>query len=124
METLFRVRVMMDPMRYGSFAWKLISHKICRWLVPVSAVPAAIGLVMLATAHAWAAALAVAGAIGLLVAGVGALWPPTRKLPRPISLVAFGVAANVAVLHASIRLLQAREDKVWEPTRRDVIAPT
>jgi len=44
-------------------------------------------------------------------------------MPRPISVVAFGVAANIAVVHAVVRLLRAREDKIWEPTRRDVVAP-
>jgi hypothetical protein len=44
-------------------------------------------------------------------------------MPRLISVVAFGVAANLAVIHAVLRLLRAREDKIWEPTRRDVVTP-
>jgi hypothetical protein len=39
-----------------------------------------------------------------------------------VSVIAFGVAANVAVIHAVIRVLRGRDDKVWEPTRRDVVA--
>ncbi|HEY2163916.1 MAG TPA: glycosyltransferase [Gemmatimonadaceae bacterium] len=123
METLFRVRAMMDPLRYGAFAWKLISHKVCRWLVPLTAFPAAVGLIVLAFSRPWAAWLAaVAGAV-CLVAAAGALWPEGRRMPRPISVIAFGVAANVAVVHAVVRLLRAREDKIWEPTRRDVGSP-
>jgi len=59
----------------------------------------------------------------VLIAIVGALWPEGKRMPRPISIVAFAVAANVAVVHATARLLRAREDKIWEPTRRDVVAP-
>ena len=25
---------MLNPARYGLFAWQLLSHKLCRWLVP------------------------------------------------------------------------------------------
>ncbi len=124
METLYRVRFMMDPMRYGSFAWKLISHKVCRWLVPVCGIPAFFALLTLAPTHAWAAWLAAGALLVGIVAAVGALWPEARPMPRPISVIAFGIAANVAVVHAVARLLRAREDKIWEPTRREVVAPT
>jgi hypothetical protein len=44
-------------------------------------------------------------------------------MPRLISVIAFGVAANVAVIHAVLRLMTERGDKIWEPTRREVAAP-
>ena len=75
METLFRVRAMMDPMRYGAFAWKLISHKVCRWLVPVAALPAAVGLIVLAFTRPWAAWLAAAAASC-------AWWPQSARYGR------------------------------------------
>ncbi len=124
METLYRTRHMMDPMRYGAFAWKLLSHKVCRWLVPLTGVPAAAALIVLARTHAWAAWLVLFALVVGSVAILGALWPEGKRMPRPISLVAFGVAANVAVVHAVGRLLRAREDKIWEPTRREIVSPT
>ena len=124
METLYNTRQMMDPIRYGAFAWKLVSHKVCRWLVPLTGVPAAIVLVLLAWNHPWAAWLTLFCLVASSVAILGALWPEGKRMPRPISVVAFGVAANVAVVHAAVRLLRAREDKIWEPTRREVVAPT
>lgn len=122
METLFRSRQMMDPMRYGSFAWKLISHKVCRWLLPLSAAPAVVGVLILARTHAWAVWLTAGGLLLALVALIGAAWPESRRMPRLVGVVAFGVAANVAVIHAVIRVLNGRDDRVWEPTRRDVVA--
>ena len=121
METLFHSRQMMDPMRYGSFAWKLISHKVCRWLLPLTALPGALGMLVLARSHAWAAWLTVGGLFLALVAVAGAAWPESRRMPRPVSVVAFGIAANVAVIHAVLRVLHGRDDKVWEPTRREVV---
>src|SRR5207237_10837270 len=34
---------MLNPFRYGLFAWQLASHKLCRWLVPFAMIGAAIG---------------------------------------------------------------------------------
>jgi len=123
METLLKVRSMMDPMRYGVFAWMLISHKLCRWLVPLAALPAIVAVAFLATSYPWLLFILAGGALVGLIALVGALWPESQRMPRLVGVVAFGVAANLAVIHAVIRLLRAREDKIWEPTRREVVTP-
>ena len=121
METLLGVSHMLDPMRYGAFSWRLISHKVCRWLVPLAGVPALIGLFYLAPAHLWAA-VALAGVLSVgIVAMIGALWPDSRPMPRLLSFVSFAVAANIAVIHAVCRLVYAGDDKIWEPTRREAI---
>jgi len=121
METLLGVAHMLDPMRYGAFSWRLISHKVCRWLVPIAGVPALIGLLILARSYTWAAVL-LAGAILLgVVAMIGAVWPPSRPMPRLLSFVSFAIAANVAVVHGVCRLMYAGDDKIWEPTRREAI---
>lgn len=117
-ETLIHNRHLLDPSRYGAFALKLISHKICRWLVPASLIPGTVGLVLLSFAHPWAAALLVLEALVALTAGIGALWPAERPMPRILSLVAFATAANVAVVHALFRVAHGHEDHLWEPTRR------
>ncbi len=117
-ETLLHNRHLLDPSRYGLFSWKLMSHKVCRWLVPVSVIPGAIGLLLLATGHWWAAVLLGAGVLGALIAVLGALWPSSRPMPRAISLVTFAAAANVAVVHALYRVVHGHEDHLWEPTRR------
>ncbi len=121
METLVRVRYMLNPIRFGVFAWKLFSHKVCRWLMPVSAVPAAAGLAFLARSDPWAQLTASGAVILGATAIVGAMWPESKPVPRLIGIVAFSVAANVAVVHGVVRLLRMSEDKTWEPTRRDAV---
>jgi len=121
METLLGVAHMLDPMRYGAFSWRLISHKVCRWLVPLAGVPALIGLLFLASTHLWARLALIAVVVLGGVAAFGALWPPSRPMPRLLSFISFGVAANVAVIHAVCRLVYAGDDKIWEPTRREAI---
>ncbi|HEY8850747.1 MAG TPA: glycosyltransferase [Gemmatimonadaceae bacterium] len=118
METLYHHRQLLDPVRYGSFAWKLFSHKICRWAVPVSIVPGIVGLALLARDHLWARGVLLVGVGVALLAVAGAVWPVRRRMPRLVSVAAFGVSANLAVLHALLRALAGHHDHVWEPTRR------
>jgi cellulose synthase/poly-beta-1,6-N-acetylglucosamine synthase-like glycosyltransferase len=120
-DTLIHQRHLLDAIRYGSFSWKLVSHKICRWLVPASGIPGVLGLVLLARSERWAlVALALCAAAGI-VAAIGAFWPARRPMPRAVSLLTFAISANVAVVHALMRVAYGHEDHLWEPTRR---APT
>lgn len=118
MDTLLNRRQLLDPTRYGVFAWKLFSHKVCRWLLPLSVIPGVAGLVLLSHAYAWADATLIVGAVIAVLALAGAFWPMNRAMPRLVSLAAFGVAANLAVLNAVWRVVHGHQDHVWEPTRR------
>ena len=118
LETLYVHRALLDPRRYGVFAWKLFSHKVCRWLLPLSIVPATVGLILLAPSHAWARASLGAGAVLVLLTVIGAVWPSGRQVPRIISVPAFAVAANLAVIEGFWRVLARAQDHIWEPTRR------
>lgn len=118
METLYHQRDLLDPTRHGAFAWKLLSHKVCRWLLPLTAVLSLLGFAMLSASHSWAW-VAIAGAALLVAAAlVGAGWPDGKPMPRLLSIASFGVAANVAVLHAMLRMAAGHHDHIWEPTRR------
>ena len=119
METLYFNRDLLDPIVHGSFAWKLLSHKVCRWLVPVSAIPGLVGLSLLALAMPWMWVF-VLGALGVAaLAFAGANWPEGRRVPGGIPIGLLGaLAANLAVVHSSWRFFHGHEDHVWEPTRR------
>lgn len=118
MDTLRYRRQLLDLTRHGRFAWKLLSHKVCRWALPVSVIPAVIGLAMISQQHLWADAALAAGEVIALLALAGTLWAARRPMPRLVSLAAFGMAANLAVLNALWRVLAGHQDHVWEPTRR------
>lgn len=116
--TLFAYRRLLNPVRYGTFAWMLASHKLARWLAPVAAVAAGVTLAARAGAEPWARVMLAVAAVVVVLAVVGWLWPARRRLPRALAVVTWGVAANVAVLYAWLRLVAGRRDAVWEPTRR------
>lgn len=119
METLFFKRHLMNPFRYGLFAWQLISHKLLRWLSPVAGVLALAVATFLTPHAAWARwTVGVAVLVGL--AGlVGAFWPPRKPMPRLIAFAAYVAAANAATLHSWVKALRGELNPVWEPTRRD-----
>jgi GT2 family glycosyltransferase len=119
--TLANRRALLNPFRYGLFSWMLISHKVCRWLLPWAGVVACAALVPLAAAFQWARVLLAGAAVVLVLAALGWLWPDERSAPRVAALPAYVVAGNVAVLQAWLRLLTGRAAPVWEPTRRDAI---
>jgi len=118
MSTLYHQRNLLNISRNGLFAWKLISHKVCRWLVPLSLVPSLAALLVLSRFDILArVALGIALLPGAL-AGLGFFWPASRRLPRLLSIPTFGVAANLAVAQAWWRSRDHHSDDIWEPTRR------
>jgi len=115
--TLAYKRALLNPRRYGPFAWMLFSHKVCRWLVPWALLVLLAALAALSFGSGWArVALGASGVLAVLAA-VGWLWPE-GKMPRVLALPVYVAAGNAAVLHAWLRVLTGRLAPVWEPTRR------
>ena len=122
METLYFNRDLLNPV-HGAFAWKLVSHKLCRWLVPIACIPALVGIGLLALALPQMTWLFGVGILALSLAMLGAFWPDHRPVPRWIPAGILGVlAANLAVIHSTWRFFHGHEDHVWEPTRRAVVS--
>lgn len=117
-ETLWFKRGLLNPFRYGLYAWMLFSHKACRWALPWVAILGLVGLALLATE--WrAAGVLLAAAFALLLLGTVAwLLAGERRLPRMLSIPAFLVMSNAATLWASLRALHGDRNPIWEPTRR------
>jgi GT2 family glycosyltransferase len=120
--TLAHKRALLNPLRYGAFSWMLVSHKVCRWLLPWVGVLALAALVPLAVSLEWARVLLAGTAVVLGLGALGWLWPDSGSAPRVAALPAYVVAGNVAVLQAWLRLLTGRTAPVWEPTRRDAVS--
>jgi cellulose synthase/poly-beta-1,6-N-acetylglucosamine synthase-like glycosyltransferase len=118
LRTLWYKRALLNPGRYGLFAWMLCSHKLCRWLVPWMALPMAAALAWLTPRHWWAGAALALGGVAVLAAVLGWAWPDAKPLPRVLALPAYAVSGNLAALHAWVRALLGRGTAVWEPTRR------
>jgi hypothetical protein len=107
----------LDPFRYGLFAWQVWSHKVMRWLVPFFLV--ALLLVTVALARQGgvftAALVAQLGFYGLAL--LAHLVPAVRELMIP-RLVYFFVQANVGIAHAMIRFMAGKRATTWQPSAR------
>jgi cellulose synthase/poly-beta-1,6-N-acetylglucosamine synthase-like glycosyltransferase len=121
MQTLHYKRHLLNPLRYGVFAWMLFSHKVCRWLVPWALVGAAAGIVALAPTQLWACWATGAILAGLAAAAIGWWWPEGHKAPKGFAVPAYLAVGNIAALHASLKSLAGAQNPVWEPTRRDTV---
>ena len=120
LDTLWYKRHLMNPFAYGGFALKLISHKLCRWLVFLTLPGALLGLGILAVSSP-VARVVLGLVVGGCVAGMLAMRTAERRaVPRLVSVCAFVFATNLAGVLAWIKALKGERNPIWEPTRRPV----
>jgi hypothetical protein len=119
MQTLIYKRRLLNPARFGLFAWMLFSHKVCRWLAPWAGLVALAALGALSLSVPWARWLLGGVAVIAVAAGAGWVWPDGRVAPRLLAIPAYLVSGNVAALLASIGAVRGARHATWEPTRRD-----
>jgi hypothetical protein len=109
---------MLNPVRYGLFAWQLASHKLCRWLVPFAMILALVSNAALASDSRFYSGVLLlqccfyAAALGGVITGSSAL-----KLP------AFFVVANLGVLTAWFRYARGERMTTWDPSARASALP-
>ena len=116
--TLWYFRYLMNPVRYGVFAWSLASHKLARWLVYLALPPAILGMAILATSSVATAIVVAAGSVGAALGLIGLRWPRARAVPAVFAIPGFAVASAVAGVLAWVRVLRGQRAATWEPTRR------
>lgn len=117
--TLWHKRALLNPARYGAFAWMLASHKLCRWLFQLSLPLLILGMVGLGLGSpAMTPWLLAAASIVALVLGAGWYWPPARPMPRLLAAPTYFGWSNLAGFAAWVAFLRGRRQAVWEPTRR------
>jgi cellulose synthase/poly-beta-1,6-N-acetylglucosamine synthase-like glycosyltransferase len=117
LSTLFYHRALMNPLRYGGFAFILVSHKLLRWLPYLLAPIAYVGLVVLSIESVGARVLLGVLSAGLL-AGILAIQQRSSVVARPIAVAGFIVAVFSAGFLAWCTALRQTQMATWEPTPR------
>ena len=119
MSTVWAWKHLMNPIKHPGFAWKLLSHKIFRWLLPVALLMIGLGLVFLSPDSSLATFALVGCAAAVLLGLIGwGMGRDERSLPMVLSVPAFFLMSNVAVVHAFVRACGRGSEALWEPTRR------
>lgn len=118
--TLWYKRGLLNPFRYGLFAWMLWSHKLIRWLVFLAAPLALVSLVLLSPGHVAARVLLVLTVFGVGAGAVAMRVPEGTRLPRFVALCGFALASLIAGVLAWKRLFRGELSAIWEPTKRSL----
>jgi glycosyltransferase involved in cell wall biosynthesis len=108
---------LVNPLCYPVFAWQLVSHKLCRWVVPFGMLTALLSNAVQATASAWYAVLFASQVMFYGVALGGVLVRPLLKLSL-VRLPSFFLVVNVSILQAWILYWSGERVVVWEPSKR------
>jgi len=117
LQTLLHHVELANPLRFGLFSIKLLSHKLARWAVPPLLPIALAGGLWLAARSGYAVI-----AVSILVILSGALLAGLlagRRHVRPLlSRLGYVVLANLAAIEAWVNLLRGDTTPIWAPTRR------
>jgi cellulose synthase/poly-beta-1,6-N-acetylglucosamine synthase-like glycosyltransferase len=117
LRTLFYLRALMNPLRYGSFALMLISHKLLRWVPYLLAPLSFAALSLLAVQSVIARVLLGIIIAGLLVGTVG-VYRRRSAASTPVALAGFAVAVLAAGIRAWWDAFRQTQMATWEPTPR------
>jgi glycosyltransferase involved in cell wall biosynthesis len=108
---------LVNPLRHSVFAWQLLSHKFCRWLVPFGMMAAFVSNALLALSSRWYAMLFLIQILFYLVALGGILFRPLLRLSI-IRMASYFLLVNASILQAWIKYWSGERLIVWEPSKR------
>ncbi len=117
MTVLWRQLPLLNPLRYGLFAWQLASHKLCRWLVPVAMATAFASNAMLVEGPVPYRFLFAAQGTFYLWALVG-LARYSSSASSFLRIPAYFVLVNASILTAWYRFVRGDRMATWEPSVR------
>ena len=109
---------LLDPARFGVFAWQLWSHKVLRYLAFVFMAGCLVAAWLMANRAGtafWRAAMA-AQVVFYVVAVYGHLTERGgREAPRLVGLATYLCVLNLASAHAFWQFLLGRKQVIWKP---------
>jgi cellulose synthase/poly-beta-1,6-N-acetylglucosamine synthase-like glycosyltransferase len=117
LSVFMRSLALVNPLRHAVFAWQLLSHKLCRWLVPFAMITAFVSNALLALSSQWFALLFLIQILFYSVALGGIFWKPLLRLPI-VKLFSFFLLVNVAIFQAWVRYWSGERLIAWEPSKR------
>lgn len=117
MTGLARLAHVLNPFRYGVFAFQVWSHKVMRWLVPwflLGAFACAAALQSEGRIYYWALWLQV---VGYAVVALAHFVVRFRDI-APVRIGYYFIQANLALAHATLQFLAGKRVVVWNPSVR------
>jgi cellulose synthase/poly-beta-1,6-N-acetylglucosamine synthase-like glycosyltransferase len=107
----------LNPFRFGLFAWQVFSHKLMRWAVPWFLAILLVVSVILA-GSGWIYGLALVLQIVFYGIVLVAHFSPPLREKGFIRIPYFFAQVNYAIAHATLQFLGGRRMTVWAPSQR------
>ena len=108
---------LLNPFRYGLFSWQLLSHKLCRWLVPFALLLALIGNALIISDSPLYLYSFLCQAVFYTVA-LGGIWSGLFTKTGLLKIPAFFILVNLSILSAWYRYARGERMVSWTPSRR------
>jgi len=117
LEVLFHFKDILNPFKYGGYSLKMISHKLCRWLVPLALILVFLSNLFLLNQSIFYQITFAAQLLLYLLALIAFI---VKKLQGMLifKIPFFFVMANLSILVAWYKYLANEKYLVWDPTKR------
>lgn len=117
LEVLFHFKQVLNPFKYGLFSIQLLSHKLCRWLVPFAMIAALVSNILL-LAHGVAYQMIFVLQLTIYcLAAAAYVYRPIQNLTL-FKIPLFFVMVNLSILLAWYKYLRGEKYVVWKATER------
>jgi len=115
---IMNYRQLLNPFRFGLLSFQLISHKVCKFLVPLFMVALLVSNLILAERGGFFLEVLMAQVIFYFAAGAASIVPMGSLLSRIVEAARTFVVVNAAIALAWVKYLQGETYTTWSPTKR------
>lgn len=117
LEVLFHFKRVLNPIKYGLYSIQLLSHKLCRWLVPFAMLAALVSNILLLPYGVAYQMLFVLHIATYILAAAAFLYKPVQNLTI-FKIPLFFIMVNASILLAWYKFLRGEKYVVWKATER------
>lgn len=118
MTALERHPEVLNPFKFGMFAFQVISHKLLRWTVPWSLLALFIITPFCMQSGDTVYTLAFIAQVAFYGIALMAHWQPKLQDIGIVKIIYFFTQVNIALFDASIKFLSGKRMTVWQPSAR------
>ncbi len=117
LQVLFAFKQILKPGHYGLYWFKIISHKLFRWLVPFFLIAVFISNIFLLSSGVIYNIIYGCQLLLYLFSAIGGIFPDLRRF-MPVRVAYFFVMVNLSILVAWFKYISGEKYVRWEPSKR------
>ena len=108
---------LLNPLRYRLFSWQLLSHKLCRWLVPFAMI-LAFGTNVFLLSDSVVYLYTFSAQLIFYLFGLWGIWFRLHSKASIVKLPTFFILVNLSILYAWCRYARGERMTWWSPSQR------